>query len=153
MDSATADGATRPSADSTDTRPADAREPVADFTPRASNLAHAIIAAADLTVAEERYARLLADVAGFAKPGDAKRWKVRPGEVFCMLGSGSRRVDGMTTTERHADALGLKPQTLHNMRVALKRQGVIEVRQCDRTRRALVFVGKPFAGRQLDAIA
>ena len=119
---------------------ANPRNPVVEFTPRASSLACAIVAAADLTGAETRYANLLAADATYAKPGDARRWKVKPGEVYVMLGSGSRRRDRKSTTTRHAEALGLSVKRLHNLRVELKRQGVIEVRQCDRTRRAIVFV-------------
>ncbi len=111
---------------------------------RASNLAHAAVALADLTIAEERYARLLANRAGFARPGDARRHKVRhdddgDGEVFVMLGSGRKRPDGKSTTERHAEELGVSVKTLHNLRVRLKQAGLIEVRQCDRTRRSIVF--------------
>ena len=116
------------------------------FRPRASNLALAAVAAADLTIAEERLARVYAEAAGFAKPGDYRRWKCVPGAVFVMTGSGRHREDALTTTERIAQRLGWKPKTVANARCALKTQGVIEVLQCDRTRRAIVFVTDGKAG-------
>ena len=99
------------------------------FQPRASNLAYAAIQAARLTVAEERIARGYADRARFAHAGDVRRWKVRPGEVFCYVKAATVAGD-----------VGRARQTVHNLTVALKRQGLIEVRQCDRTRRSIVFV-------------
>ena len=122
---------------------ADSPAPVVTFKPRASNSALAAIASADLTVAEERYARLLANVAGFARPQDSRRWKVKAGEVFVMLGGGFKRGETAvkcSTTEVHAKRLGVAVKTLHNLRVSLKRQRVIEVRRCSRTRTAIVFL-------------
>ena len=111
----------------------------AEFAPRASNLALGTVAAADLTIAQERLARWYGGRAAFAQPGQEKRWKVRPGEVFLMTGSGRSREDQKSTTAQAADALGWNPRTVANVRCQLKAAGVIQVRRCDRTRHAIVF--------------
>ena len=51
------------------------------FRPRASNLARAWLATADLTATGYRVGRFMAEHARFATPADVRR-KVRPGEVF-----------------------------------------------------------------------
>ena len=52
------------------------------FQPRASSLAAAWLATADVTPTGHRVGRYLVNLAGFAKVTDVRR-KVRPGEVFC----------------------------------------------------------------------
>ena len=52
------------------------------FQPRASSLAAAWLATADVTPTGHRVGRYLVNLAGFAKVTDVQR-KVRPGEVFC----------------------------------------------------------------------
>ena len=119
----------RTSSQSTASAVSGAIDVVGEFRPRASSLAVSALHAHGCTDAELRVGRALATFATFANAGHLRRWKTRPGEVFTMAG-----VDTI------AAAAGCSLQHVYNTFASMKAAGVIQRRQCSRTRWATVFV-------------
>ena len=110
-------------------RPVHVESP-AEFRPRPSSLAVAAIHAHGFTVADTRILEQIASHARFAMTQDERRWKAKPGELFSHA-----------KAKTIAAELGLADaRTVRRAVRSAREAGLLEVRQCDRTRRAYVWI-------------